>query len=76
MAHTHSDGGTGVATGMLVGIVLVLVVLAIAAFVYFGGAFRPQAQPTGPNIQVPSKVDVKVDAPAPSKVEAPAPSKP
>lgn len=65
MAHvheTHTDSGSGVATGMLVGIVLVVMVLAVAAFVFFGGAFRPSATPqqNTPNIQIPSKIDVNV----------------
>jgi hypothetical protein len=56
---------------MLVGIALVLVAI-VFAFFFFGGALRPQTQqPSGPNIQVPSKIDVKVDAPA-----QPAPAKP
>ena len=80
----HTDSGGGTAMGMMLGIVLVVAVLAVAAFFLFNGVFRssgntPQTNsPT--NIQVnpppqapaPSgKVDVNVNPPAQS-----APSKP
>jgi hypothetical protein len=92
--HTHSDAATesaaadrGAASGMLLGLVLVLLVLAIGAFLFFGGAFRPtsgpaQTEPSGPtNIQVnppsaPPKVDVKVDAPVQQAPSQPAPAQP
>jgi hypothetical protein len=66
MAHvheTHTESGSGAATGMLVGIVLVVLVLAVTAFVFFGSNLRLGAQPQQPNapsIQVPSTIDVNV----------------
>jgi hypothetical protein len=73
--HTHSDSGGGTAAGMLLGIVLVLLVLAVAAFVFFGNGFATFGggatnRGTGDtNIQVnppsaPPKVDVNVNTPS------------
>ena len=79
----HTDSGGGTAMGMMLGIVLVVAVLAVAAFFLFNGAFRSSGTPqtnSPTNIQVnpppqapaPSgKVDVNVNPPAQS-----APSKP
>jgi hypothetical protein len=75
-----STGGGGIGTGMIVGILLVIVALAVAAFVFFGGAFRPSATPAQPsnptNIQVnppaaPPKVDVNVNVPQVPAQQAP-----
>lgn len=72
----HTDSGGGVATGMVVGILLVFVVIALLAVFFFSGAFRPAAstgpaQPSNPiNIQVnppaapPAKIDVNINPPA------------
>jgi hypothetical protein len=90
MAHVHetrTDGGSGVASGMVLGIVLVLLVLALAAFAFFGGAFRgaPSTTPAQPrndtNIQVnppaaPPKVDVNINQPSQQAPAPQAPSKP
>jgi len=90
VSEVQTESRVGLASGIVVGILLVLVVLAVAAFVFYGGAFRPSAAPVQPsnpaNIQVnppavPPRVDVNVPpAPAP-KVDvnvprAPEPSKP
>lgn len=64
MAHTHHDTGSGTATGMILGIVLVLVVLAIAAFVFFGGAFRTDS--TAPTQQGGERdTNIQINPPAP-----------
>jgi hypothetical protein len=87
MAHTHTDSGSSTASGMILGIVLVLLVLVVAAFVFFGGAFRPTttspAEPsrgTDTNIQVnppaAPQVDVKVETPGGAGSGQQAPSKP
>ena len=86
--HTHTDSGGGTASGMLLGIVLVVLVLAVAAFVFFGNVFTGgTTTPTQPsnrdtNIQInppsapPSKVEVEIKPPAeqqaPSQQQAPA----
>jgi hypothetical protein len=87
--HTHTvetDSGGGVASGMMLGIVLVLLALAVAAFLFFGNAFNfgggPNTGPSTPkgdtNIQVnppAPKVDVNVN-PAPSGGYEQAPAQP
>jgi hypothetical protein len=74
----HTDSGGGAAVGMMVGIILVVALIAVAALFMFNGAFgsgganQPSNNPT--NIQVnppsapapPDKVDINVN-PAPSR---------
>jgi hypothetical protein len=88
--HTTTDSGSGVASGMVLGIVLVVLVLAVAAFMFFGGAFRGAGPATTTpntsnptNVQInppaaPPKVDVNVNPPSggSSGSSQPAPSKP
>ena len=61
------------ATGMVVGILVVLVVMVLLAVVFFGGAFRPTASTEPSNqttVQVnppaapPAKIDVNINPPA------------
>lgn len=74
----HSDEGVG--TGMVLGIIFVLLAVVVALFFVFGGPSRftsapsspsqtnvnvPQSQPqSGPNINIPRQVDVNVNPPA------------
>ena len=85
--ETRTDTGGGVASGMVLGIVLVVLVVAIAAFLFFGNAFRGTTTPAQPsnnptNIQVnppsapPGKVDVNVNPPAQQAPSQPGPSQP
>ena len=80
MAHEHyververSDAGAG--TGMVVGILMVVLVALIALFFIFGGPGRftapagqtnvnvpAQTQPnSGPNVEVPRNIDINVN---------------
>lgn len=90
MSHVHTDSEGGTATGMVLGAVLVLVVIVLAAFLFFGGVFRPATAPAqstqpsgGTNIQVnpPSNPgpNIQVNPPAqqaPSGQQAPSQSAP
>jgi hypothetical protein len=80
----HTDSGTGVATGMVLAIVGILLIGILALFLFFGGPGRfvggttappsntnvnvpapAQSQPqTGPQINVPPRVDINVQNPS------------
>jgi hypothetical protein len=81
MAEHHyverTDSGSGMAAGMILGIVVLLLVAVMALFFVFGGprgtasgpgqtnvnvpAQQQPQQPSGPNVQVPRQIDVNVN---------------
>ena len=71
--HTTTDSGGGAGSGMLVGVILTIVVLALVAWFFIGSFRGPTVEPARPggdtNIEInppaPSKVDVQVNPPAP-----------
>lgn len=82
MADVHHTTDTGIGSGVVLGVVLALAVLALAAFVFFSGAFNFGGAATQPrsndtNIQVNPPQGPSQQAPqVPSKPAEPAPAPP
>ncbi len=83
----RDDTGSGMAGGLIIGLILLLFIAVLAFFVFGGGPGRfagapaqpgqtnvnvpAQNQPSGPNVQVPRQIDVNVNAPQAPAQQAP-----